>query len=77
MDEFLKEQIETQQENGGAPIRINDLISKVKNEMATNHRDSSSLLIKVTEGSMCEEEPRLIQPVPSMTEEEVIEKAFQ
>ena len=45
--------------------------------MATNHRDSSSLLIKVTEGSMCEEEPRLIQPVPSMTEEEVIEKAFQ
>ena len=45
--------------------------------MATNHRESSSLLIKVTEGSMCEEEPRLIQPVPSMTEEEVIEKAFQ
>ena len=26
---------------------------------------------------MCEEQPRLVQPEPTMTEEEVIEKAFQ
>ena len=77
IDEYIKAQIETQQEKGGAPIRINDLISKVKNEMASNHRESSSLLIKVSDGSIFEEQPRTIQPEPTMTEEQVIEKAFE
>ena len=77
IDEYIKAQIETQQEKGGAPIRINDLISKVKNEMASNHRESSSLLIKVSDGSICEEQPRTVQPEPTMTEEQVIEKAFE
>ena len=74
ISEFLKEQIETQQENGGAPIRIDDLISKVKHEMSGKNADSSSLLIKVTEDEI---EGLETKEELAMTEEEVLEKAFE
>jgi len=72
----ISEFIQTYQDNGGAPIRIDDMIQQVKHEDVPVASDSSSLLIKVTEEAEEQQVPSERDQV-EMTEAQVIEQEFE